>query len=154
MEPYRTNPKRQMGLNSITKFTPELCERAGIEKLKHGKHSNQGGRRFAISKMASKGVSAAENMGVAWNRNVSVNVVYQDSNGDDRLSRLQAFRVKQQMLASNRYKCNSRQQHNQLINRCKLLLPPKCPLCNSQIHSISSHNPCCSSYNLPCRQTP
>jgi hypothetical protein len=89
-----------MGLNSITKFTAELCERAGIEKPKHGKHSNQGGRRFAISKMASKGVSAAENMGMARHRNASVNVVYQDPNGDDRLSRLQAFRVEQQMLAT------------------------------------------------------
>jgi hypothetical protein len=91
--PYRTNPKRPMGLNSITKFTAELCERAGIEKPKHGKHLNQGGRRFTISKMASKGVSAAENMGMARHRNASVNVVYQDPNGDDRMSRLQAFRV-------------------------------------------------------------
>jgi hypothetical protein len=39
-------------------------------------------------------------MGMARQRNASVNVVYQDPNGDDRLSRLQAFRVEQQMLAT------------------------------------------------------
>jgi hypothetical protein len=38
--PYRTNPKRLMGVNSTTKFTVELCEHSGIEKPKHGKHSN------------------------------------------------------------------------------------------------------------------
>jgi hypothetical protein len=98
--PYRTNPKRPMGLNSITKFTAELCERAETEKPKHGKHSNQGGRQFAILKMASRGVSAAENMGMARHRNTSVNVVYQDRNGEDCLSGLQTFRVEQQMLAT------------------------------------------------------
>jgi hypothetical protein len=97
---YRTNQKCPMGFNSITKFTVELCECAGIEKPKHGKYSNQGGFRFAISKMASKGVSAAENMGMARHRNASVNVVYQDPNGEDRLSRLHTFRVEQQMLAT------------------------------------------------------
>jgi hypothetical protein len=28
---------------------------------------------------------------------------------------------------SNSYKCNSKKQHNQLINRCKLILPPQVP---------------------------
>jgi hypothetical protein len=50
--------------------------------------------------MASKGISATENIGMARHRNVSVNVVYQDPNGEDPLSRLQAFRVKKQMLAT------------------------------------------------------
>jgi hypothetical protein len=38
--PYWTNPKRPMGIISITKFTAEICNCAGIEKPKHGKHSN------------------------------------------------------------------------------------------------------------------
>jgi hypothetical protein len=50
--------------------------------------------------MASKGVSAAENTGMALHRNANVNIVYQYTNGEDCLSRLQAFHVKKEMLAT------------------------------------------------------
>jgi hypothetical protein len=168
--PYWTNSKRLMGLNSITKFTAELCERAGTEKPKHGKHYNQGGRRFAISKMASKGVSAAENMGMARHRSASIDVVFKDPNGEDRLSRLQAFCVEQHVLATfdsnndvNTGHTIMAHQHVQVqqqpaaqpaAQQMQAPPAPKCPICSSHSHITSSHNPCCSSYNLSCRQTP
>jgi hypothetical protein len=98
--PYRTNPRRPMGLNSITYFTDELCLCAGINKSKHSKHYNQGGCSLTISKMVPKGVSAVKNMGMDRHINVSIHDVDQDPNGEDHQSRLQAFHVKQQMLAS------------------------------------------------------
>jgi hypothetical protein len=39
-------------------------------------------------------------MAMARHRNAIVNVVYQDPNGEDHLSRLQAFRVEKQMIAT------------------------------------------------------
>jgi hypothetical protein len=50
--------------------------------------------------MAPKGVSTADKMGMDHYRNASINVVYQDPNGAECLSDLQAFCDEQSMLAT------------------------------------------------------